>query len=696
MSEPILKTLVVLSLPLMCMSGASAQALKAPLSQNSETNDSADGWQEIAVVERRLPVFVSGQRRVTFVPGDHAGLRLDSQLAAQPGLSLFRRANSLTAHPTTQGLAMRGIGANAAGRVLVTLDGVPMGDPFGGWVFWSSFAAGDLAEVAVLPGGSAGAFGAQALSGVVDIRSRSAADTRPAFEGWFGANDSFSLSGRAGFALGGADAAISAGHFQTDGDYLVSADARGPVDVPAASEASHAALTLEHDFGAVSARGTLRYFREARTNGLALAINSTEAVDASLTLAGVAGEGQWEVVSYYRARAFENVFSSARDARTTELAVLDQYDVPAWGAGMLARLKVGGFEVGIDGRRTSGETNERFRNLGDGFTRDRTAGGDQWTLGAYGELSHTDDWGSMSATLRLDRWRSYSGARVERDITSSDVLRDDEVPARGGWQPSARLGALVALTGAIDMRAAAYRSWRLPTLNEYYRPFRVVNDITEANPDLVPEKLYGMELGFDYEPLNTFKLSATVFRNWLKDGVGNVTIGFGPGFFPLGGFVPDGGVLRQRANIGESITDGVELSGKLLLQPGVTLRADYLFARARITRFDAMPELIGKRPVQTPRHALTLALAYDTGGPFTLQGDMRFTSSQYDDDQNLRRLGSIATANMSAAYQVNETVSLTAAAENIFGARVVSAVTADGFETLAQRRFWRLGVRVGF
>ncbi len=680
--------------------GANAQALSPPLSQSNETDSQADdrpeGWQEIAVVEQRLPTHVAGQSRLRFDVGAREGLRLDSQLAAQPGLTLFRRANSLTAHPTTQGLAMRGVGASAAGRVLVTLDGVPMGDPFGGWVFWSAFAADDLAEVAILPGGSAGAFGAQALSGAVDIRSRRAGGVRPAFEGWFGANGSFSLSGRTGFALGETNMALSAGHFQTDGDYLVGAQARGPVDVPAASEASHASLKLEREFGAVSARGTLRYFREERTNGLALATNSTEAVDASLTLTGLAGDGQWEVVSYYRTRTFENVFSSARDERSTEIAVLDQYDVPAWGAGMLARLKFGGFELGLDGRRMSGETNERYRNLGDGFTRARTAGGDQWTLGAYGELSHDADWGSLSATLRLDRWRTYNGERLERDTISGDVLLDDMVPARSGWQPSARLGAIVALTGAIDIRTAAYRSWRLPTLNEYYRPFRVVNDITEANPDLVPEKLYGVEVGFDYEPLNTFKLSATFFRNWLKDGVGNVTIGFGPGFFPLGGFVPDGGVLRQRANIDASVTDGIELSGKLVLQPGVTLRVDYLFARARITRFDAMPELIGKRPVQTPKHALTLALAYDAGGPFTLQGDARFTSGQYDDDQNERRLSGIVTVNLSTAYKVNETVSLTFAAENIFDAKVVSALTSDGFETLAQRRFWRFGVRAGF
>lgn len=593
---------------------------------------------------------------------------------------------------------MRGVGASAAGRVLVTLDGVPVGDPFGGWVYWSALDAFGLSDMQVKPGGSAGAYGAQALAGVVDIRSRSARGMAPGVEGWYGADDSFSIKARAGFEAGETGFAVAGGHFQTDGDYLLSSADRGAVDVRAASEASFASMKAEHDFGGVKARGTLRYFREERVNGLALATNETEALDASLTLSGEsgAGAGAWEVVSYYRTRDFANVFSSARDARTAELAVLDQYDVPAWGAGMLARLQFDGFEFGIDGRRMSGETNERFRNLGAGFTRDRTAGGDQWTLGAYGEAEAKLGDAIVSATLRLDRWRSYNGSRVESDSVSGEVLRDDVVPNKGGWQPSARLGAVVPVTGAIDVRAAAYRSWRLPTLNEYYRPFRVVNDITEANPDLVPEKLYGIEVGADYEPLNTFRASITYFRTWLRDGVGNVTIGVGPGFFPLGGFVPEGGVLRQRTNMDESVTDGVELDGQLLLQPGWTLSARYQYARARITAFGAMPELVGKRPVQTPKHGFTLALAFEDGDPLSFMGAVRYAASQYDDDLNARKLDGIVTLDARADYRLSEGVTVFADIRNLFDAKVVSAVTADGLETIAQRRFWRAGLLVSF
>ena len=63
--------------------------------------------------------------------------RLDEALATVPAVSLFRRTSSLAANPTTQGISLRAIAPSGAGRTLVTLDGVPLNDPFGGWVIWS-------------------------------------------------------------------------------------------------------------------------------------------------------------------------------------------------------------------------------------------------------------------------------------------------------------------------------------------------------------------------------------------------------------------------------------------------------------------------------------------------------------------------------------------------------------------------------
>ena len=70
------------------------------------------------------------QRRPAVVP--------DDLLRQLPEFSLFRRSSSLSAHPTSQGVSLRGIGPSGVSRSLVLLDGVPFNDAFGGWVCWTA------------------------------------------------------------------------------------------------------------------------------------------------------------------------------------------------------------------------------------------------------------------------------------------------------------------------------------------------------------------------------------------------------------------------------------------------------------------------------------------------------------------------------------------------------------------------------
>ncbi|UTW55970.1 TonB-dependent receptor [Kordiimonas sp. SCSIO 12610] len=653
--------------------------------------------EEINVTGGRLPVLEVGQSVTVIDTQIQPALRLDEVLKQVPGVGLFRRANSLTAHPTTQGLSLRGVGANAAGRVLVTLDGVPLNNPFGGWIYWSSIDPRSIGEARVLKGGSASAFGPQALAGTVALTSFVPEETGGFVSAEYGAFESYSLNGAASIVGDKGYITFEGGYFETDGAFLLSEEQRGPIDVRAASDAERIGVRGAYELSeATDAFFTVRYYGENRTNGLTTALNETDGVDASLRLVHDAADGpDWEVVAYYRTNDFSNIFSSARDERTTERPVLNQFDVPGSGGGILARLKFDALEVGIEGRRASGETNELFRNLGDGFTRLRVAGGDQWTIGVFADYLHEASWGELSVSTRLDRYRTYNGSRVETNIEDGSEVRNDDVPNQGDFQFSGRVGLRHEISPAVDLKAAAYRSWRLPTINEFYRPFRVVNDITEANPNLVPEKLYGFEIGLDYEPLNTVRGSFTYYRNWLEDGVGNVTVAFGPGFFPLGGFVPAGGVLRQRANIDRTRIDGFEVNGEVDVLSNWTLIGRYQYADAEIVRFAGNPDLIGNRPVQTPRHVVYAAARHTNSlGWLTLEA--RYSSGQFDDDLNERRLDDIFTVNANIGFKVTDSITLTGAIENLFDAEVISGVTTTGLETIAQRRFWRIGVEARF
>src|ERR1700735_1284236 len=101
--------------------------------------------------------------------------RLDEARAAAPGFSLFRRTSSLGANPTTQGVSLRAIAGSGASRALVTLDGVPQNDPFGGWVIWTGLPPETIDGANIVRGAGAGPYGAGALTGVVALEGRSSA-----------------------------------------------------------------------------------------------------------------------------------------------------------------------------------------------------------------------------------------------------------------------------------------------------------------------------------------------------------------------------------------------------------------------------------------------------------------------------------------------------------------------------------------
>ena len=95
----------------------------------------------------------------------NAGLTLDDVLRQVPGFSLFRRSSSRVANPTTQGVSLRGLGASGPSRALVLEDGVPLVDPFGGWVFWDQVPRAELSSVEVFRGGESNLYGSDALGG---------------------------------------------------------------------------------------------------------------------------------------------------------------------------------------------------------------------------------------------------------------------------------------------------------------------------------------------------------------------------------------------------------------------------------------------------------------------------------------------------------------------------------------------------
>ncbi|HYC03869.1 MAG TPA: TonB-dependent receptor [Azospirillaceae bacterium] len=626
--------------------------------------------------------------------------RLDEALRAVPGFGLFRRSGSTLANPTTQGVSLRGIGPNGAGRTLVLVDGVPVNDPFGGWVYWSRLPTSAAERIIITRGGGAGPWGNTALAGTVRIDTKPPAGAQAELSA--GTDETFQALGSVGGPVAGGPArlGLTASAFSTGGAPVVRRDQRGPVDIDADADSYWVDAVGGAALGAdIQATAKLSAFREHRGNGTRYTENATEALEGSLRLVG-GGALPWEAVLYARDWDFRSTFSGVNAARTVETPSLDQFAVPARAYGGVVQLALpwgGGHEtdIGADIRHVEGATNELFTFAGGDFTRVRRAGGEQTVAGLFAEHAWQAGAGlTLTGGLRLDRWRNADGERLERDRATGAVLRRDRFGTRDGTVLNGRAGAEGRLAGSLVWRAAAYTGFRLPTLNELYRPFRVGNDITEANPALEPERLVGGEVGLRAEPAAGLTLSATLFRSVLREGVDNVTIQDTPGLNPeLGVFVPAGGSLAQRRGLDRVVIDGLEAELGWAPRPDLSFSLSYLFSDGEVERADEAPDLVGRRPAQAPRHQGTVEAGWRPAGPVSLRLQLRAASSAFEDGRNSRTLAPYVLADAYAGWDVTPALHLFATVENLADRTVETGRRSDGLTSIGPGRRAMVGAR---
>lgn len=647
---------------------------------------------EIVVVAPLLPE-APGEATYSTIEIDPAAIynavRLDEALRGAPGVSLFRRNDSVVSNPTIQGLSIRSIAPSGAGRALVTLDGQPMNDPFGGWVIWGALPTETIAAATVLRGGGAGPYGAGALTGAVNLRERRGQGATLTFE--FGERGFARLAG-VGEARGESLSFMLGASAQMSDGWVPVHAGRGAADIALAAESFAGVTRLEWRGDDLIIAARLGAYSEWRSAGLVGADSTSEGTSLSFSLAEPRGAFAWRLQAWALHSNLANTSVTVAPDRGATTPANDQIETPALGWGGNAALRwtsdSGGIELGADLRTADGETNEVFAFSGGQFTRSRIAGGRALTAGVYAEgWRHWENW-LLSGGVRVDLTRAENGRREERLLATGAATLAFTPDDSETIAPTARLGARRAL-GEHFFHAAAYAGFRPPTLNELHRPFRVGNDVTEANAALKPERMFGadMAIGGDYD---AWSWSAGAFAARLDDAIVNVTLGAGSGVFPPGVFVPAGGAYRQRRNAGRIDAIGLEIDAHGAVSGALSWRAALTYTDAA---FDGGP-LDRLRPAQSPELSLSAGVNWRAAPSTLLSADLLHESMRFEDDLNSRELSAATVLNVRVERTLAPNVSLYAAIDNAFDSEIETAETATGIESFGSPRAFRLGFRL--
>ncbi|WP_128913533.1 TonB-dependent receptor [Granulicella sibirica] len=606
---------------------------------------------------------------------------LDDSLRQHAGFELFRRASSRVANPTSEGISLRGLGSTAVSRTLVLLESVPLNDPFGGWIHWDELPPEAVSAVTLATGGGSDLYGSSALGGVIDVLPALPETSRAELSASGAGQDTSDVDGRIDRGTKNWLGTLSGQTFRTAGYIPVNPGSIGAIDRPANVHFQNGHTELDRKIGE-SGRAFLlgNILNEARGNGTVLTNNATRLwryVGGDDWSAGSRTTGRFR--AFGSEQGYRQSFSSIPASRATEaLTRLQRVHTQEIGLSTDAATRVGPFSFvgGADVRDIRANDVETPISAGKvASTLDISAR--QRFAGAFGEALYGHGPWSAAASLRVDHASNLDTIQRTNGVGAP-------TPDRAEVVLSPRLGLVRKINGNLSVRAAGFRAFRSPTMNELYRSGQVGQELTLPNNNLLSERATGWETGVNTTSRGgRFSGVATYFWTEINRPVSTVTVS-----------QTASAITLRRQNLGQLRSQGLEVKGELRIVRGLVGTVGYQFADAIVTKNSAQPALIGNRLPEIPEHGLTGQLRYQSSraGIYTLA--MRRSGGVFDDSANTLQLRGFFQADLYGERSFARRFTAFASIQNLTNRRADVAKTpvlSLGTPILAQG-----GIRVNF
>jgi len=539
---------------------ASALLLQTPaaLAQNSEDEeDLALAYGDKATVSiatgsqqalRRAPAVAS-----VVTAEDIAAMGatdLDEVLESVPGVHVTRSPNGYASS-----YAIRGIATQYGPQALVLQNGIPMTTMFVGnkGNIWGGFPVEHIARIEIIRGPGSALYGADALSGVINIITKTAADT-PGTE--FGARVGSFKTGSAWVQHGGKAGPVDVAAYLrvggTDGfKEIITADAQTARDRTSGTRASLAPGSVNTGYDAIDANLDLGYDKWRMRAGYKLRDNLE-------TGAGVAS-------------ALDPVGKEKSERITADLSWSDAQFSQDWGLGFTgsylqyAQLMPTYLQLSPPGTKFGGnifpngqigapETWERQLRLSAfatytgfashsvrfGIGRDdlnlyETATHKNYTLSAAGvpvPAGPVADYSTLQPFMTPQRRKvNYFYVQDEwhfaKDWALTAGLRRDIFSDAGGTT-NPRLALVWDAALDLTVKVLHGQAFRAPAFSEQYS---INNPVSRGNPNLSPETVKTTEAAVSWQVRPDTQINLSLFQYQMKDIIRLV----GGAYFNTGG-----------------------------------------------------------------------------------------------------------------------------------------------------------------
>ena len=662
---------------------------------------------------------------------------MDQILNKIPGV-FVNTIPSTELHPTGSTFSIRGFGTSTNVNTLVMVDGIPFNDPFFRTVNWARIPKNSVESIEVIRGGGATSlWGNLAMGGVVNVVTRPPQDDKLSVYADYGSYNTINtgISGQL-FKTEKWSMGLSFDYSKSNGYNLTPEQYRSPYMTATGSEVYNALLSTYFTPDANS------------TYYLKFNFNTTQETTATWNVAG----NQWNTNTLSAGGSSKfvddssinfNAWSSWNQMKTTNAGQSPTYNIyspnigipyvsqnetdnyQSYGASVFYQKDFGQFKdvkFGLDARLISSDDNINQYAVS-GFNSANLINKGQNTFqGLF--ISGTYKFETMpldvSFGLREDFYQvsnaSLSGNVFATNGTASPINSALANNSYNSFDPS--IGLKYYANDNLDLRAAAYRNFAAPGMNQLYRTYLSGSSITFANPNLAPQTNFGQEIGFDlHTAAKDYKLSFTAFNNNLSNFIDGATmcstaVTCNP--YIAGSGLASGSItqVRQNVNAGNANIRGYEILTEA--QVLKTLKVNFGFTQtwAVLTSSDYDSGSSPADPTnaqlgQVPPWMIQAGALWQATPALSLTGQLTSFPQFWNNTAHTQMNQGATLVNIGFRYRWDKNVQVYGSIQNLFNVNYLAqgmtytsyqgnTVSTSGVPALGMPQWFTLGVRATF
>ncbi len=602
---------------------------------------------------------------------------IDQIINKIPGIFVPARP-STQLHPTGQMLNIRGFGTSTNGLTLVLLDGIPINDPYFRTINWAQIPKEQVERIEIIRGGGATSlWGNMAMGGVINIVTKTPENKTEIYTDFgsfntqnYGISTGYKFNDQ--FKIG-----LSYDGSRSDGYQQIPAEYRNPYMSKTSSKTNNVYLSGIYTPNNISEYFLRFQLSQTDEDGL----NYSQAQNRWNTYR-ISFGGQSEIYKNLKLNALawyqysemdtQNVSNSGYTLATPLngtpfISQIEHANYNTFGTSIFAQSawkKFSDIKFGVDYREISIRDPLNIYNA-KGFQGNITANASQQFTGIFAQTLLQPFAIPLDITLglRQDFWQA-NDAKTFGNYAGSAINNPLADQSKSYFNP--RIGFKYAFNDQLDIRAASYKNFSAPGLNQMYRSFVGGTGYTIPNTNLQAQTNVGNEIGFDFKH-DQFSLSGTYFYNKVKNYIDYATVN--SNCSSANNYcqtnVSSAQTIKQYINAGNATMQGFELMSNWQILDHLALNAGYSRTKAELTSSKSSASPAGLQLGQIPLWGLSFGAAWQPIDKLNLNIQFRDFPDYWNNTSHTQLNQGALTADISANYQYTPQLNFYLVAQNI-------------------------------